>query len=72
VCGECGGEVDQPVEGRTKEFCSNKCRQKAYRRRQAATAVEQLAPADVETVTKLVDDDEEWLAEWRREAGLPD
>jgi MerR family copper efflux transcriptional regulator len=36
-CRHCRGPVEQPRRGRRREYCSQRCRQRAYRRR-AATA----------------------------------
>jgi hypothetical protein len=33
VCGECGGDVEQPATGRPRSHCSNACKQRAYRKR---------------------------------------
>jgi hypothetical protein len=33
ACEACGGQLAQPATGRPRHTCSNRCRQKAYRRR---------------------------------------
>ena len=43
-CPVCGSVIAQSAKGRYKEYCSPKCRQKAYRDRQdAAEAIRRLA-----------------------------
>ena len=39
-CVECGGRVPLPSRGRTGKYCSGRCRQAAYRRRQRDKARE--------------------------------
>lgn len=36
-CRHCRGPVEQPRRGRRREYCSQRCRQRAYRRRAAPT-----------------------------------
>lgn len=35
ICAHCGGQLPQCRRGRRRRYCSNGCRQRAYRRRRA-------------------------------------